>query len=127
MVFVLQITYYATDLLGLNAAVIGGIILVSKIIDAFTDLGFGFILDKTHTRWGKAHPYEIFIILEWLFTILLFNVPKVGPTGQYIWIGVMYVIINAAWSQVLPDMTAWQRCRRHLQTVPSFSFTFFSR
>ncbi len=101
VVFVLQITYYATDLLGLNAAVIGGIILVSKIIDAFTDLGFGFILDKTHTRWGKARPYEIFIILEWLFTILLFNVPKVGPTGQYIWIGVMYVIINAVCSTAL--------------------------
>ena len=73
VVILMQITYYCTDILGLNAAVIGTLFLVSKIIDAFTDLGFGFILDKTHTKWGKARPYEWFIVFEWLFTILIFN------------------------------------------------------
>ena len=95
VVLVAYVTFYSTDILGLNAVVIGGILLASKIIDAFTDLGFGFILDKTHTRWGKARPYEIFIVLEWLFTILMFNTPQGSQTMQYIWIAVMYTIINA--------------------------------
>lgn len=101
VVILMQITFYCTDILGLNAAVIGTLFLVSKIIDAFTDLGFGFILDKTHTRFGKARPYEWFIVFEWLFTILIFNAPKVGTTGQYIWIFIMYVMINAVCATAL--------------------------
>ncbi|MBR0194753.1 MAG: MFS transporter, partial [Paludibacteraceae bacterium] len=96
VVLVVYVTFYSTDLLGLNPVIIGGILLASRIIDAFTDLGFGYILDKTHTRWGKARPYEVFIILEWLFTILLFNTPQhAGAAVQYVWIGFMYIMINA--------------------------------
>ena len=95
-VLVVYVTFYSTDLLGLNPAVIGGILLASRIIDAVTDLGFGYILDKTHTRWGKARPYEVFIILEWLFTILLFNTPQhASQAVQYVWIAVLYILINA--------------------------------
>ena len=96
VVLVVYVTFYSTDLLGLNPAIIGGILLASRIIDAFTDLGFGYILDKTHTRWGKARPYEVFIILEWLFTILLFNTPQHASAAvQYVWLGFMYIMINA--------------------------------
>ena len=101
VVILMQITFYCTDILGLSAAVIGTLFLVSKVIDAFTDLGFGFILDKTHTKWGKARPYEWFIVFEWLFTIFMFNAPKIGQTGQYIWIFIMYVMINAVCSTAL--------------------------
>lgn len=100
-VLLMQIAYYCTDILGLNAAIIGTLFLVSKIIDAFTDLGFGFILDKTHTRFGKARPYEIFIVFLWLFTVFMFNAPSMGQTGQYIWIFVLYVLINAVCSTAL--------------------------
>ena len=96
VVLVVYVTFYSTDLLGLNPTIIGGILLASRIVDAFTDLGFGYILDKTHTRWGKARPYEVFIILEWLFTILLFNTPQHASAAvQYVWIGFMYIMINA--------------------------------
>ena len=95
-VLVVYVTFYSTDLLGLNPAAIGGILLASRIIDAVTDLGFGYILDKTHTRWGKARPYEVFIIIEWVFTILLFNTPQhASQAVQYVWIAVLYILINA--------------------------------
>ena len=95
-VLVVYVTFYSTDLLGLNPAIIGGILLVSRIMDAVTDLGFGYILDKTHTRWGKARPYEVFIIIEWVFTILLFNTPQhASQAVQYVWIAVLYILINA--------------------------------
>ena len=95
-VLVVYVTFYSTDLLGLNPAIIGGILLASRIIDAVTDLGFGYILDKTHTRWGKARPYEVFIIIEWVFTIMLFNTPQhASQAVQYVWIAVLYILINA--------------------------------
>lgn len=100
-IIMMQITFYCTDVLGLNPAVLGTLFLVSKIVDAFTDLGFGYILDKTHTRFGKARPYEWFIVLEWLFMVLMFDVPKIGVTGQYVWIFIMYVFVNAVCATVL--------------------------
>ena len=95
VILVGYVTFYCTDLLGLNALVVGGMLVASKIIDAFTDLGIGYIIDRTHTKWGKARPYEFFIVLEWLFTILLFTVPNVSPTMQYIYVFIMYVLVNA--------------------------------
>lgn len=95
VILVGYVSFYASDVLGLNVGIIGIMLLLSKVIDAFTDLGIGFIIDRTHTRWGKARPYEIFIILEWLFTAMLFSTPNIGKTGQYIWIFLMYVLINA--------------------------------
>ena len=45
VVLVVYVTFYSTDLLGLNPTIIGGILLASRIVDAFTDLGFGYILE----------------------------------------------------------------------------------
>ena len=95
VVLVAYITFYCTDILGLKAGVIGTLLLTSKVIDAFTDLGVGYLIDRTHTRFGKARPYEIFIVFDWIFTILLFNVPDGSQIFQYAWVFIMYVLINA--------------------------------
>ena len=100
-VLILNLTYYCTDILGLNATVVGIMLIASKVIDAATDLCAGYIIDHTHTKWGKARPYEICIIFQWLFTVFLFNVPSMGATGQYIWIFIMYVLINAVCTTML--------------------------
>ena len=95
------VSFYASDVLGLNIGIIGTLLLVSKVVDAFTDLGMGYLIDKTHTKWGKARPYEIFIVLMWVFTVLLFSTPDIGAMGQYIYIFIMYVMINAVCTTAL--------------------------
>ena len=94
-VYIGYIVFFCTDVLGLNAGIIGGILLGSKVIDAFTDLGFGYLIDKTNTRFGKARPYEFFVILQWLFTLLMFAAPHMDQTLQYVWVFIMYVVVNA--------------------------------
>ena len=101
VVLCMNIAFYCTDIVGLNATVVGTLFLVSKIIDAFTDLGFGFILDKTHTKWGKARPYEVFIVFEWLFAALMFMVPNASQLVQYIWLFIMYTMVNAVCATAL--------------------------
>lgn len=101
VVLIAYISYYCTDILGLSAGIVGTLLLASKVIDAFTDLGVGYLIDKTHTRFGKARPYEIFIIFEWIFTVMMFNVPDGSQTFQYIWVLVMYVLINAVCNTAL--------------------------
>ena len=49
---------YLTDTIGLNAGVIGVLIAVSKVFDGITDIIFGTLIDKTHTKMGKAKPWH---------------------------------------------------------------------
>ncbi len=52
----LQVFY--TDVLGINAGIVGTMFLVSRIVDAFTDTAMGRIADKTKaTKAGKFKPW----------------------------------------------------------------------
>lgn len=91
----MQISYYATESAGLPVALVGTLILVSKLFDGVTDLVAGFIIEKTKSRWGKARPYELFLIPTWILTILLFSTPEIGLVGKAIYFFVLYLLINA--------------------------------
>ena len=52
----LQVFY--TDVLGINAALVGTMFLIARIVDAFTDTAMGRICDKTKaTKNGKFRPW----------------------------------------------------------------------
>ena len=52
----LQVFY--TDVLGINAGLVGTMFLISRIVDAFTDTAMGRICDKTKaTQNGKFRPW----------------------------------------------------------------------
>lgn len=89
------VSYFCTDVLGMNIGIIGVMLIASKVVDALTDICAGYIVDRTHTRFGKARPYEVFIILQWVTTVLLFTVPNVGRTMQYVYVFIIYVLCNA--------------------------------
>lgn len=56
---------YLTDTIGLASGIIGTLIAVSKIFDGFTDIIFGSLIDKTHTKLGKARPWMIYGYIGW--------------------------------------------------------------
>ncbi len=95
VVLILQLTYYCTDILGMLPSLVGTLLLASKVFDGITDLIAGTIIDKTHSRWGKARPYDIFIPLMWIGTVLLFSVPDFGVPGKCIYIFIMYALVNS--------------------------------
>ena len=87
---------YFTDILGLNPAIIGILLMVSRITDAFTDLIIGYIVDRTNTKLGKARPYEFAIVFLWLFIFAMYAVPaSLGTTATYIWVTVCYFLQNS--------------------------------
>ena len=45
---------YLTDSVGLAAGVVGSLIAVSKLLDGFTDIFFGSMIDKTHRHLRPA-------------------------------------------------------------------------
>ena len=86
---------YYTDVLNLTP-LWGGLFLaifpiVSKIIDAITNVIMGQIIDKTHTKEGKARPWLLLsAFLVPVTGILLFTVPEANDTVKAIWVMISY-------------------------------------
>lgn len=97
-VLMLQVTYYCTDMLGLKPGLVGTMLMASKVLDAFTDLIAGYIVDKTNSRWGKGRPYDIAIALTWVCTVLLFSAPDFGTAGKAVYVFIMYALVNSVCS-----------------------------
>jgi GPH family glycoside/pentoside/hexuronide:cation symporter len=90
MLLLMQITFYATEVVGLNPALIGAILMGTKFFDAATDLFAGYIVDRTNTRWGRGRPMHLFVVPLWISVILLYSTPNFSTIGKAVWVGVMY-------------------------------------
>ncbi len=86
------ITFFATDVLGLSAGLVGALLLVSKIFDGFTDIIAGFIIDRTHTKIGKARPYDVANVLFCISALLFFFIPDVGTAGKAALLFIIYLL-----------------------------------
>lgn len=86
---------YYTDVLNLTH-VWNGLFLtifpvVSKIIDAVTNIAMGYIIDRTRTRQGKARPWILISApLLCVTGILLFTVPSGNEILQICWVMISY-------------------------------------
>ncbi len=86
---------YYTDVLKLTT-VWGGMFLaifpiVSKVIDAITNVLMGYIVDRTKSKQGKARPWLLLSAPLLLVSgILLFVVPSGNQTLQIIWVMISY-------------------------------------
>ena len=86
---------YYTDVLKLGT-IWGGFVLVafplaSKVIDAITNVVMGYVIDRTHTKQGKARPWLLLSApLVALSGVLLFAVPNANLGIQAIWVTVSY-------------------------------------
>ncbi len=86
---------YYTDVLNLTP-LWGGVFLtvfpiVSKIIDAVTNVVMGQVIDRTKTREGKARPWLLLsAFLVPVTGILLFTVPESSDTVKAVWVMVSY-------------------------------------
>jgi Na+/melibiose symporter-like transporter len=92
---------YFTDVLGLNPAVIGFVLMISKFMDAFTDIIIGYVVDRTKTKLGKARPYEISIALLWLFIYMMYATPEMGTIATYAWVFITYTLQSAVFITIL--------------------------
>lgn len=68
---------YYTNVIGANAAAAASIIAISKIFDGISDLAMGYIIDHTHSKWGKARPWIARLCIPLaVCTVLMFSVPE---------------------------------------------------
>lgn len=89
------ILIYLTDTVGLNAGIVGTLMVISRVLDGITDVLAGTLIDRTHTKMGKARPYVLWTIIPVaVCEILLFSTPGMATTLQYVYFFVIYTILN---------------------------------
>ncbi len=86
---------YYTDVLNLTGVWDGMFLMVfpiaSKFFDAITNVIMGYMIDRTHTKQGKARPWLLLSAPLLAVTgILLFTVPSGNETVQVWWVMISY-------------------------------------
>lgn len=82
---------YSTEM-GLSLAVIGSVIFLAAIVDAFSDPIMGFFSDKTRTRWGRRKPWIVVGVPLYALVIWFLLNPNVGVTVVYL--GFAYIALR---------------------------------
>ncbi len=88
---------FLTDTIGMNAGIVGTLMMVSKLFDGVTDVFFGSLIDKTKSRMGKARPWMLWAYFGCSAMIVaLFFIPSgMGDVAQYAWFFIAYTLLNA--------------------------------
>ena len=88
---------FLTDTVGMNAGIVGTLIAVSKLFDGLSDIFFGSLIDKTHTKMGKARPWMLYGYFGCAVCLVaIFCIPAdISPKAQYAWFFIAYTLLNA--------------------------------
>lgn len=89
------VTFFYTDALGLNAAIIGTLMMLSRVFDGFTDIFMGFVMDQVKSKHGKARCWMLWLAIPIaIATVLIFLVPNIGDTGKYVYVFITYNLVT---------------------------------
>lgn len=105
---------YYTDVLGLGGLFLVVFPVISKVIDAVTNVIMGYVIDRTRTKQGKARPWLLLSApLVAVTGVLLFVVPSGNEILQVAWVmisynlyySVAYTIYNMSHNLMVPLST----------------------
>lgn len=98
-VFDVFLFIFYTDIFGLHPAAVGTMMLVTRLIDAFSDPLMGALADRTQTRFGKFRPYLLWGVLPIAAAgVLTFTVPDLNDSGKLIWAYATYIFMMLAYT-----------------------------
>lgn len=87
--------YFYTNVVGISAGAVGMIMLISRIFDGFSDVAMGTIIDRTHSKYGKARIWILRLAVPYaVAAVLLFTMPNVGNMGKILYAFVTYNLMN---------------------------------
>lgn len=106
--------FFFTDIFGILPALAGTIFLVSKIWDAISDPIMGYVVDRTHTRWGRKRPYLLFgAIPLGISVFILFLGPDIAQNLKFAYGMFSFIlfctaitIVNVPYLALTPSMTS---------------------
>ncbi|MFC0268749.1 MFS transporter [Kushneria aurantia] len=107
------LTYFYTDVFGIAPAIVGGIFLSLRIVDAFTDPIMGMLADRTSSRWGRYRPWQLWMALP-MGVVLFLTFLSPGLEGRalvayaiatYFLLSLCYTASNVPYCAMINAMT----------------------
>lgn len=108
--------FYYTDVVGVRPGLAGTAMLIGKITwDLINDTLFGYLEDKTKSKWGKRRPYLIFCALPFALSFWgVFSIPQginndfiyaLLIIGSFILFDTFHTLANTAYSAMTAEIT----------------------
>ncbi|MDR0973352.1 MAG: MFS transporter [Prevotellaceae bacterium] len=127
-IFGMYLLFFYTKVFGIDPAVVGTMMLITRLYDAISDPLMGIISDRTQSRWGKYRPYLLWFAIPFaLIGVLTFYVPPFSPTGRliyayitYLLMMTVYTIVNVPYASLLGVMSANTKERNALSSYRMF-------
>jgi GPH family glycoside/pentoside/hexuronide:cation symporter len=118
---------YYTDVALIDPAIVGSALMAGKLTwDAVNDPLFGYLSDRTKTRWGRRRPYLLFGAVPLAMgTWLLFSIPK-GLTGagaflivlfSFLLFDTLHTIVSVNYSALTPELSQDYDERTSITTI----------
>ena len=129
--FGMYLIFFYTDIFGIPAAVVGTMLLITRIGDAAFDPFVGILGDRTKTRWGKFRPYLLWMAIPvGIIVVLTFTTPEISTSGKIVYayvtyslMMIIYSLINVPYASLMGVMTDDGKQRTTLATY-RFIFAF---
>ena len=129
--FSVYLLYFYTDIVGIAAATVGTMFLITRIWDTALDPIIGIISDKTDTKWGKFKPYLLWMAIPFAIVgVMTFTAPDFDAGGKILYAYLTYTLmmmaysaINVPYASLMGVMTADIKERTSLATF-RFIFAF---
>ena len=136
--FLLSSTFllkFYTDVMGVDAFVVGIVMMIARFVDAVTDIGMGRICDRSHTTaHGKFKPWIRRMcapVAIASFLIYQSSLADMGMTFKIIWLfftyilwsSIFYTSINIPYGSMASAISADPNDRQSLSTFRSIGST----
>jgi Na+/melibiose symporter-like transporter len=98
---------FYTDVFGISAGAAGAILLLARCTDALDAPVWGFVFDKTHSRWGKSRPWFLWLCVPFaLFGALTFFTPNLSPHAKILYAATTYVLCSILYTGINTPVTS---------------------
>lgn len=99
--FFLIISFFYTDIFGLDPSDMALMFLIVRILDGIADPLMGILTDKVTTRWGRYRPYLLFLALPFGISIFLtFSTPDLEYNMKLTYAYATYMLVTLLFTGV---------------------------
>ncbi|RAJ02370.1 GPH family glycoside/pentoside/hexuronide:cation symporter [Chitinophaga skermanii] len=99
--FGMYLLFFYTDVMGIAAAAVGTMFLITRIWDTLFDPVVGIMTDRTHSRWGKFRPYILYMAIPFgVIGVLTFTTPSFTGSGKLVYAYITYSLMMMIYSLI---------------------------